>query len=36
MAGESAAMTAEEAAALAGLRAMWRNAYHVAFTRPRN
>jgi hypothetical protein len=31
MAGESAAMTEEEAAALAGLRAMWRNAYHVAF-----
>jgi hypothetical protein len=31
MATESAAMTKEEAAALAGLRAMWRYAYHVAF-----
>jgi hypothetical protein len=31
MAGESAAMTEEEATALAEVRAMWRNAYHVAF-----
>jgi hypothetical protein len=31
MATESAAMTKEEAAALTELRAMWRNAYHVAF-----
>jgi hypothetical protein len=31
MATESAAMTEEEAAVLAELWAMWRNAYHVAF-----
>jgi hypothetical protein len=31
MASQPAAMTEEESAALAELRAMWRNAYHVAF-----
>jgi hypothetical protein len=31
MATESAAMTKEEAAALAELRVMWQGVYHVAF-----